>query len=216
MKANLYWVTSAEPEDWFIVAPSVAIAAECHECGEGLNKGDAKAELICEIPSVLEVEYRKSEYDVLEEGYWPSLKLLEALGFQFIEKTPPYIVKRNARVFYQGESVYALMLANLIHTGVYIVNIRNTNKYKIGYTKDIKRRLNDFKTSNPFPIDLHFYVVTEKVRLVERKMHTLLAEYRTVREWFEIDDRNKLTKAIENINVLYNVKTIDTTWLIGI
>lgn len=137
------------------------------------------------------------------------------MGFQFIEKTPPYIVKRNARVFHEGQSAYALMLDNLSHTGVYIVNIRNTNKYKIGYTKDMERRLNDFKTSNPFSIDLHFFVFTENVKQAERELHTLLACYRTVGEWFEIDDRNKLTKAIETVNVLYNTLTIDTTWLIG-
>lgn len=68
--ANLYWVTSKEPEDWFVVAPSKDIASECHEDNEGLNDGDAKAEFVCEISHELEIKYRRSKYDILKGGYF--------------------------------------------------------------------------------------------------------------------------------------------------
>ena len=167
MKSYLYWAKSKEPEDWFIVAPNKEIAAECHEAGEGLNEGDATVELICEIPMDLEVRHRVSEHHILEEGYWPSLELLSELGFQFIEEEPPYILKLGDRVFYQGRSRYELILSELDKAGVYIVNMRSTHDYKIGYSQDIKRRLKELATSNPYAIDLHFFL--EQINLERSK-----------------------------------------------
>lgn len=214
--ANLYWVTSQEPEDWFIVAPSKEIASECHECNEGLNDGDAKAEFICEIPHKLEIKFRRSKHDILKEGYWPSLELLEALSFDFIEESPPYIVKRNGRVFYERGSSSDLILSNLTDkSGIYFVNIRDTNSYKIGFTKNIQRRLKEFKTNNPFAVDLHFSLLTEHPRLVERKLHSILSNNRTVREWFEIDDMEELISAIEIINRNHEIKVVNALKYLG-
>ena len=209
--ANLYWVTSKEPEDWFIVAPTKEIASECHENNEGLNDGDAKAECVCKISNEIELQCRKSEYDVLKEGYWPSLELLGALGFEFIEESPPYVVKRNGRVFYEGGSCSDLILYNMRDKfGVYFVNIRNSNKYKIGFTKNIQRRLKEFRTDNPFAVDLHFFLLTEQYRQVERELHSILSNNRTVREWFEIDNMGELISAIEIISRNHEMKIINT------
>lgn len=214
--ANLYWATSKEPEDWFIVAPSKYIASECHESNEGLNNGDAKAEFICKIPHELEIKCRRSKHDILREGYWPSLELLEALGFEFIEESPPYIVKRNGRVFYEGGSFSDLILSNLTdESGVYFVNIRNTNRYKVGFTKNIQRRLKEFKTNNPFAVDLHFFLLTEQPRLVEKELHSILSKNRAVREWFEIDDMEELISAIEIINRNHEIRIVNVLKYLG-
>ena len=213
---NLYWVTSKEPEDWFIVAPSKEIAAECHENNEGLNEGNAKAEFICDIPHELEIKYRKSKYNIHKEGYWPSLELLEALGFEFIEKSPPYIVRRNGRIFQEGGSCADLIAEHLIDKcGVYFVNIRDTNKYKVGFTKNIQRRLKEFKTNNPFAVDLHFFLLTAQPRVVEKELHSILSNNRTAREWFEIDDMGTLISAIETISRNHEIKTINALKCLG-
>lgn len=214
--ANLYWATSKEPENWFIVAPSKEIASECHECNEGLNAGNARAEFICKIPHKLEIGCRRSKYDILKEGYWPSLELLEALGFEFIEESPPYIVKRNGRVFYAGGSTSDLILSNITEDpGVYFVNIRNTNSYKVGFTKNIQRRLKEFRTNNPFAVDLHFFLLTERPRVVERELHSILSNSRTVREWFEIDDIEELISAIETVCRNHEIKIINALKYLG-
>lgn len=215
MQAYLYWVKSTEPEDWFIVAPNKFIAAECHECGEGLNEGDAKAELICEIPYKLELKHKRSEMDILHDGYWPSLDLLSALDFQFIEKDPPYILKLNGRVFYQGGATYDLLLPELNDFGVYIINMRGTNKYKIGYTKNIERRLKQFATGNPHAIDLHFFLFTKEARQIERRLHSILSARSTVREWFEINIYEEIISAIKILSSEYKITVFDSKRYIG-
>lgn len=61
-RINLFWVkTKYKFEDCFIVAPTKEIACKCHEYGEGFNRGDASAELICEIPSELEKKYKSKD-----------------------------------------------------------------------------------------------------------------------------------------------------------
>lgn len=122
------------------------------------------------------------------------------MGFEFIENSPPYIVKRNGRVFYEGGSSFDLILSYLTdRLGVYFVNIRDTNRYKVGFTKNIGRRLKELKTNSPFAIDLHFFLLTEQPRLVERELHSILSNNRTVREWFEIDNIEELISAIKKL-----------------
>ncbi len=214
--ANLYWVTSKDPENWFIVAPSKKIAAKCHENNEGLNNGNAKAELICEIPCELERKFRGGENDILGEGYWPSLDLLKSLGFEFIEKSPPYIVRRNGRVFYEGGSCSDLIVSNLVdRSGVYLVNIRGTNHYKIGFTKNIQRRLKEFMTNNPFAVDLHFFLLTDYPVVVERELHSILSSNRIVKEWFEIHDIEDFFSAIEKVSKNHEIKMINAQKYLG-
>ncbi len=204
---KLFWVETHDHfEDWFIVATSIKKACSCHENFEGFNKGDANADFICNIPSPIVTKY-KTEFDDLDDGYWPSLEMLKELGFDFIEDQPPYVARGFGRLFYEGKSALASVLQDLEDkNGVYVVNIRDTNKFKIGITKNINRRLREFKTSNPFTIDLWYFIETSFPRKVERQIHETLNLKRYSGEWFELKIFGDILLAIEDIDKDLEIK----------
>lgn len=213
---NLYWVTTKSyPENWFIVAKSKDLACECHENNEGFELGCAHAELICEIPTDLEKKHRCKHGDI-NYGYWPSLELLKELGFEFIEPEPPYILRRNGKLFYMGESCYSLAKEHFIDQyGVYIVQIRRTNKYKIGITNNIIRRLKEFKTTNPFTIDLLYFIITNHPRIVEGEFHDLFINKKIGGEWFEIEKSDDILNSFKIIEKKHNLNIVGFKRFIG-
>lgn len=213
---NLYWVTTKlYPEDWFIVAKSKDLACECHENNEGFELGCAHAEFICKIPMDLERKYR-TEYDEFDYGYWPSIDLLKELGFEFIEDEPPYVVRKNGKLYYMGESCYGMAKEHFIdQNGVYIVQIRRTNKYKIGITNNITRRLKEFKTTNPFTVDLIYFIITDNTRFVEREFHDLFRNNIIGGEWFELEKLDDILNAFKIIEQKYTLNIFDIKRFIG-
>lgn len=216
-KIYLFWIkTKCKSEDCFIVAFTKEIACECHEYGEGFNKGDASAELICEIPSELEKKYR-SKNDKNRDGYWPSLELLKDLGFELLEPEPTYKFRRCGRLFHFGGSLLKIAKEKLVGVlGVYIVNIRRTNKSKIGITNNISRRLKEFKTANPDTIDLFYFLSTKLPRLVEWRIHEILSEKKVEGEWFDIEKLEDIHSAIAEVSKEYAIEIYNIKKYIGI
>lgn len=61
---------------------------------------------------------------------------------------------------------------------------------KIGYTRrGVKKRLEDFRTSNPFP--LHICLTLEASKWPERVLHWRFTESHHAREWFHLTDEIK-------------------------
>jgi|GEM_PF-4583675 hypothetical protein len=68
---------------------------------------------------------------------------------------------------------------------VYLINAKKTNRYKIGLTKNIKRRINGLQTSCPYKVQLvHAVFVGEAIR-VEKALHDYFCNNRVFLEWFE-------------------------------
>lgn len=70
--------------------------------------------------------------------------------------------------------------------------------YKIGYTYNpLKSRMEDMKTSNPFPIELCMAFRVEKCEEVEKLLHTSFAHRRSRGEWFglTLDDIHIIEKS---------------------
>lgn len=59
--------------------------------------------------------------------------------------------------------------------------------YKIGFAKDVERRVRDFKIGNPLPIRivLRRTVRGADINRAERQVHEVLADYRLEGEWFD-------------------------------
>ena len=210
MQAKLFWVqTENHYEDWFIVSSSKRGACLSHANGEGFNEEDPSAKFICNIP-VYFIRKFKGPFDNINEGFWPSIEMLKALGFEFIEEYPPYVVRGYGKLFYMGKSVVGITLDNLENEkGVYFVNIRNTSTFKIGITNKIKRRLKEFKTSNPFTIDLWFFLITPFPKQVENYLHDLFNFNRQSGEWFEIKTMAEILDAIEKIDKKFEIQICD-------
>lgn len=64
--------------------------------------------------------------------------------------------------------------------------------YKIGVTHDIKARLAQLSTGNPFQLKVELYYEFENAEVVEKALHQKYAKFRKRGEWFEFDDYNIL------------------------
>lgn len=67
---------------------------------------------------------------------------------------------------------------------VYIIHAVGTNRIKIGFTADLKRRLKALQTAAPYPLQMLASWPGTEAR--ERRVHRYLSQFRKVGEWFEV------------------------------
>lgn len=65
---------------------------------------------------------------------------------------------------------------------VYVIHAVGTNRIKVGHTLTPEARLKDLQTGSPFP--LRMLACWPGSVAIERRIHTVLAEFRQVGEWF--------------------------------
>lgn len=70
---------------------------------------------------------------------------------------------------------------------IYVIG-NQTNRQKIGFSQDVHKRLSSIQTGNPEKLYLHHYVSVPKnrVRLLEKKIHTEMSYKRISGEWFNM------------------------------
>ena len=69
---------------------------------------------------------------------------------------------------------------------VYLVKAKDTNRYKIGCTTNLKSRLKYLRIKNPYELELISAISTFDIEALEKTLHDKFAEYRTHSEWFEL------------------------------
>lgn len=71
---------------------------------------------------------------------------------------------------------------------IYVINAVGTNRYKIGRTKDLERRLTELnRGQSAHELKLVFQECCADTSMLECAMHSLCSEYRVYGEWFEFD-----------------------------
>lgn len=192
---NIYWVTTpCNIENWFIISTSEQEAKNLHEDGEGFDRGYARAKKICTIPNELLENYVDNDED--DYNYWPSLELLKELDFRIIERESPRIVSYKSKIYYEGSGMIKIVEYHTSRfSGMYVVNVSNTDKYKIGFTKNLDARLKAIRTMSPNQIRLRFYIITKHYKELEKEIHKMLSSKLIRREWFSLneDDIDQLT-----------------------
>lgn len=78
--------------------------------------------------------------------------------------------------------------------------IAQNNMVKIGYSKDVKKRIKSLKTASPYPLILLGYIEGDKQK--ERELHNQFIDYKQSGEWFKLSD-DKILNFI-NQNTLTN------------
>lgn len=73
---------------------------------------------------------------------------------------------------------------------VYILNVTDTNIYKIGYSKNANKRIDSIKTSSPLEIELLKVYKCYNALQVEKELHNLFKPNRTNREWFKLNSND--------------------------
>jgi hypothetical protein len=181
---KLYWATTTDGyEDWFVVAKSKKEAAEFHEYAEGFDPEYANAKLICSIPKELIEKYK------INEANWPSLELIGELGGKIISDANPRRVNFNGKIYKEGTFTESIFFDSIVSdAGVYVLNIQKTDKYKIGISQNIRKRIKQFETGNPENIKVVFYVETAHYKSLEKKLHEIFKNDRIGGEWFLFDE----------------------------
>jgi len=85
------------------------------------------------------------------------------------------------------------------------------NKFKIGYTSNLKRRLSDYYTEVPYePVLLYKqYVFFDfDIKIVEHAIHHMLRKFRTrnSKEWFQTDDKQIFIDEITDVITFFEKK----------
>lgn len=92
------------------------------------------------------------------------------------------------------------MVENLTHKKLYIIQMLETNFFKIGISMDPNDRLKNIQTSNPYKLALIKTYDCEKSFEVEKIIHTKMDKFNANGEWFKFEDNElkNCMKLIEN------------------
>ena len=89
---------------------------------------------------------------------------------------------------------------------VYIIGCHELkDRFKIGFTNNLNRRLGDFYTEMTYNPIVHYKKYVEKAKFIESVIHHVLRKYRVYnsREWFKGDDKQIFIDALENITLFF-------------
>ncbi len=93
---------------------------------------------------------------------------------------------------------------------IYLINAKNTNMYKIGYTSmDAENRITNLKTGCPY--ELSIIKEVDGSEDTEKLLHKTFKKYRKNGEWFEFNKKilKKVTDQLseKNINIKKDLKS---------
>ena len=71
---------------------------------------------------------------------------------------------------------------------VYIMHIKNSDKYKIGIAKDVIGRFASMLTHNP-DIEIFYSEKVNDAPILEKQLHKKYIEYNISGEWFKLDNK---------------------------
>jgi hypothetical protein len=177
---KLFWISTAcKTEDWFVTAIGDPEAKGFFENYEGFDEYDATSEFICDVSVSLIEKFE------LKEAQYPPMELLFELGGKIYSEIVPRIVNFNGKIYKEGNlSILTAVQQIGIKEGVYIIQSGDTGKYKIGITRNIKRRLTQISTGNPNDLKLEYFVSTKHYKSLEKRFHQIFNLSRIKGEWF--------------------------------
>ncbi len=69
---------------------------------------------------------------------------------------------------------------------IYLIRALGTNRYKIGYTRRLKKRIKELQGQSPFPIELKDCFCSKYPTGYEKLLHRVYQGQQVFREWFEL------------------------------
>lgn len=73
---------------------------------------------------------------------------------------------------------------------VYLVKMSGTFLHKIGVTQDVKKRLQQLQTANPYPLELIASWESDDCMGLEERLHDMFFNKRASGEWFKLKDED--------------------------
>jgi hypothetical protein len=193
-KKHIYWIESFENhENWFVVGADQYVSEKFFCNIEGYDLDLVSSEAICLADFEDEDESHK-------EAYFPSHEMLIKNGFELITEDVPRIFWRAGRKFCEGNIIHQIIVQKSNKkAGVYIIEVRDSQLFKIGITKDINKRLSQLQTSNPYEFYLFDFFITNQNRELEKLLHEKFRLNRYKREWFKLN-QNEVKEACKFAN----------------
>lgn len=71
---------------------------------------------------------------------------------------------------------------------IYVLKAEN-GLYKIGKTKNVKKRISAIKTASPVKIEIHLLFQSSDMNKAEGMLHEMFSEFREIGEWFRIGEK---------------------------
>ena len=82
---------------------------------------------------------------------------------------------------------------------IYIIKEDNRNRYKIGYTDNIKERIKTLKCGNSDYLFIKY--LFEGNKNDEKKIHKYCLNYNIKGEWYKLNELNKIIDYITQLNL---------------
>lgn len=204
---NIYWIsTNDRHEDCFVVGLDSYVAELFFAENEGYDMDCISSKEIC----IAEFE---DEEDIKSEAYFPSHEMLTKNGFEIICENEPRVFWKNGVKYCQGNILHSIIVQiSEKQPGVYILAVQESNLYKIGITKDLKKRLSQLQTSNPYEFYLINFFITTRNKELENLLHKAFKKNKYKREWFKLEEKeiSEVCKlAYEFIGKPYRTSYID-------
>jgi hypothetical protein len=81
---------------------------------------------------------------------------------------------------------------------LYLIQQKGSNYFKIGISKNIKRRLANLQSGNPNKLYVvRYWDIPKEAYKLESLLHCMFAEYHVLLEWFEVEDVTILLDGIK-------------------
>lgn len=74
---------------------------------------------------------------------------------------------------------------------VYAIRDKGNDRYKIGHTDNIQRRIKQLQTGNSEPLEIIYYRRFDNCIKVETTLHQIFSAYRKRGEWFSLSRQSK-------------------------
>jgi hypothetical protein len=197
-KRYLFWCyTNNGDEAWFEIATNKKTARKNYAFGFGMEISDVKSKLVCEI----------SRKPSIRSGETITIEYLKDIGFEIVTESYPPIVRFNGNVYKSGSFFEKMMEERNIpkFPCVYFFKILETDRYKIGSTKDLINRKLRLESQQAHHIHLKTFIETDEFIEIESYIKRFLERYRVKGdEWFRFD---KFITA--NIEILFEIIKVE-------
>jgi Meiotically Up-regulated Gene 113 (MUG113) protein len=176
LPTSLFWVyTYDHYEDWFVLARSSREARDFHENDCGYDLGDARAKLICRSP----ISFSRNV------PCYASWSVLRRCGVKILHKDYPAVFEKDGQRFKEGaivDDIYTEGTDNI--AGLYVLQMRDTEYFKIGITTHLRNRISSLSTANPIRFGVVCFAEVSRPSNLETTLHNVFRKNRQEGEWF--------------------------------
>lgn len=91
---------------------------------------------------------------------------------------------RKQRIDADFKRISEIPKGNIRKTKGYVYLLKCADKFKIGYSEDVERRMKQLDT-RPFPLELVVKVYSDIAYPIEQKIHEILVKHKVAGEWYD-------------------------------